>query len=109
MFWNEWNIITCFNRSSTTIINRIIANTFKITKAFSTLAASDTPLDNRNATKRITTNDIKSTIPPLVPKELDKEADNIISEGKIEDVIFYFDKLDETEKKECLEKLKQKV
>lgn len=42
-------------------------------------------------------------------KELDKEADNIISEGKIEDVIFYFDKLDETEKKECLEKLKQKV
>src|SRR5699024_12427051 len=57
-----------------TIINRIIANTFKITKAFSTLAASDTPLDNRNATKRITTNDIKSTIPPLVPKGLDKEA-----------------------------------
>src|SRR5699024_4140019 len=57
-----------------TIINRIIANTFKITKAFSTLAASDTPLDNRNATKRITTNDIKSTIQPLAPKGLDKEA-----------------------------------
>src|SRR5699024_7549782 len=57
-----------------TIKNRIIANTFKRTKAFSTLAASDTPLDNRNATKRITTNDIKSTIPPLVPKGLDKEA-----------------------------------
>lgn len=42
-------------------------------------------------------------------KELDKEADNIISEGKIEDVIFYFDKLNKDEKKECLEKLKQKV
>ena len=40
---------------------------------------------------------------------LDKEADEIISEGKIEDVIFYFDKLDDNEKKECLEKLKQKI
>lgn len=36
---------------------------------------------------------------------LGKEADEIISEGKIEDVIFYFDKLDDNEKKECLEKL----
>ena len=41
--------------------------------------------------------------------ELSKEADGIISEGKIEDVIFYFEKLDENEKKECLEKLKQKL
>lgn len=40
---------------------------------------------------------------------LSKEADEIISEGKIEDVIFYFDKLDDNEKKECLEKLKQKL
>ena len=40
---------------------------------------------------------------------LGKEADEIISEGKIEDVIFYFDKLDDNEKKECLEKLKQKI
>ena len=40
---------------------------------------------------------------------LGKEADEIISEGKIEDVIFYFDKLDDNEKKECFEKLKQKI
>lgn len=37
--------------------------------------------------------------------ELTKEADVIISEGKIEDVIFYFEKLDDKEKQECMEKL----
>lgn len=36
---------------------------------------------------------------------LGKEADNIISEGKLEDVIFYFNKLSVEEKKECIEKL----
>lgn len=38
-------------------------------------------------------------------KLLDKEADNIIREGKIEDVIFYFKKLDDEEQKECIKKL----
>lgn len=38
--------------------------------------------------------------------ELSKEADGIISDGKIEDVIFYFEKLNSDEKQECLEKLK---
>ena len=42
-------------------------------------------------------------------KLLDKEADDIISEGKIEDVIFYFDKLDEFEKKECIKKLEERL
>ena len=42
-------------------------------------------------------------------KELDSEADEIISEGKIEDVIFYFDKLNDKEQKECLEKLSSRV
>ena len=39
-------------------------------------------------------------------KKIDKEADEIIKEGKIEDVVFYFDKLSAGEKKECIEKLK---
>ena len=38
---------------------------------------------------------------------LSKEADEIIREGRIEDVIFYFEKLDTDEKKECLEKLQK--
>ncbi len=38
-------------------------------------------------------------------KELSKEADEIISVGKIEDVIFYFEKLDDDEKKNCINKL----
>ena len=42
-------------------------------------------------------------------KELDKEADELISEGKIEDVIFYFDKLDDQEKQECVLKLKSRL
>lgn len=37
---------------------------------------------------------------------LDKEADEIIKVGKIDDVILYFDKLSTEEKKECFEKIK---
>jgi len=40
-------------------------------------------------------------------KLLDSEADKIISEGKIEDVIFYFDRLDNDEKLECIQKLEK--
>ena len=40
---------------------------------------------------------------------VDKEADEIISESKIEDVIFYFDKLDDNEKKECIRKLQSRL
>lgn len=40
-------------------------------------------------------------------KLLDSEADKIISEGKIEDVIFYFDRLNDDEKLECIQKLKK--
>lgn len=39
-------------------------------------------------------------------KKLDKEAEIIIKDGKIEDVLFYFKKLDKKEQDECLEKLK---
>lgn len=42
-------------------------------------------------------------------KMVDKEADEIISESKIEDVIFYFDKLDDNEKKECIRKLQSRL
>ena len=42
-------------------------------------------------------------------KVLDHEADEIISEGKIEDVIFYFDKLDDNEKRECIQKLQNRL
>ena len=42
-------------------------------------------------------------------KILDQEADEIISEGKIEDVIFYFDKLDDGEKRECIKKLQSRL
>lgn len=42
-------------------------------------------------------------------KVLDKRADEIIKEGKIEDVIFYFDKLDEAEKRECIQKLQSRL
>lgn len=42
-------------------------------------------------------------------KLIDKEADEIISEGKIEDVIFYFDKLDDIEKSECIQKLQDRL
>ena len=41
----------------------------------------------------------------ITVEKLNVEADEIISEGKIEDVLFYFDKLDANEKKECLEKI----
>lgn len=40
-------------------------------------------------------------------KQLDKVADDIISEGKIEDVIFYFNKLNDFEKRECIRKLEE--
>lgn len=42
-------------------------------------------------------------------KILDQEADEIIREGKIEDVIFYFDKLDKVEKRECIQKLQSRL
>lgn len=42
-------------------------------------------------------------------KILDQEADEIIREGKIEDVIFHFDKLDEAEKRECIQKLQSRL
>ena len=38
-------------------------------------------------------------------KEMDAEADQLISEGKIEDVVLYFDRLDRKEKEKCLELL----
>ncbi len=40
-------------------------------------------------------------------EKMNKEADELISEGKIEDVLFYFEKLDSKEKAECLEKIKK--
>lgn len=42
-------------------------------------------------------------------RKLKNEADQIISDGKIEDVLFYFDKLSSSEKIECLEKLKRQL
>ncbi|MFT4144307.1 MAG: hypothetical protein QM644_07595 [Mobilitalea sp.] len=42
-------------------------------------------------------------------KLIAKEADEIISEGKIEDVLFYFNKLDIREKKECIDKLNKRI
>lgn len=42
-------------------------------------------------------------------KKLDQEADAIISKGKNEDVIFYFDKLDEAEKWECIQQLQGRM
>lgn len=42
-------------------------------------------------------------------KMVDKEADEIISEGKIEDVLFYFDKLDDVGKLECIQKLQNRL
>lgn len=40
---------------------------------------------------------------------LNKEADNIISNGKIEDVIYYFEKLDVVEKKKCITHMQQLI
>lgn len=42
-------------------------------------------------------------------KVLDKQADEIIKESKIEDVIFYFDKLNDSEKLECIQKLQSRL
>lgn len=42
-------------------------------------------------------------------KLVDKEADEIISEGKIEDVIIYFDKLNNDEKQECIQILQSRL
>ncbi len=42
-------------------------------------------------------------------KKLDQEADELIRESKIEDVIFYFDKLDDAEKQECMLKLQSRI
>ena len=41
-------------------------------------------------------------------KMLDLEADQLISDGKIEDVIIYFDRLDQSEKKKCLAVLNER-
>lgn len=49
----------------------------------------------------------KSTLIEI--EKLDKEAEAIIREGKIDDVVFYFEKLDNTEKKDCLNKLTKLV
>ena len=38
-------------------------------------------------------------------KKLDAEADEIIKVGKIEDVVFYFEKLNASEREECLRRL----
>ena len=38
---------------------------------------------------------------------MDMNADELIKVGKIDDVVFYFEKLSETEKRECLEILRQ--
>ena len=40
-------------------------------------------------------------------KELDIEADQLISDGKIEDVVYYFDRLDYSEKGKCLDILSE--
>lgn len=45
----------------------------------------------------------ESTIEDI--KRLENEANEIIRDGKIEDVIFYFEKLDSEERKICIEKL----
>lgn len=42
-------------------------------------------------------------------KVLDQEADEILSEGKIEDVIFYFEKLNDGEKIQCIQKLQNSL
>ena len=42
-------------------------------------------------------------------KKIDAQADEIIREGKIEDVVFYFEKLEKDEKEECLAKLQELV
>ena len=41
----------------------------------------------------------------VLVRELDKEADKLISDGKIEDVILYFKRLTNTEKEECMKVL----
>ena len=40
---------------------------------------------------------------------LNSEADELIKVGKIDDVVFYFEKLTDSEKKECLNKLEQLI
>lgn len=42
-------------------------------------------------------------------KKIDAEANEIIKEGKIEDVVFYFEKLDHEEKEECIAKLQNLI
>ena len=42
-------------------------------------------------------------------KKINSEADEIIKVGKIEDVVFYFDKLDSKEKEECLKRLREMI
>ncbi len=41
-------------------------------------------------------------------KVLDAKADKLISDGKIEDVLIYFDRLDSSEKRKCLDILNQR-
>lgn len=40
-------------------------------------------------------------------KSMDKRADEIISDGKIEDVLQFFKKLSTSERRKCLDVLKQ--
>ncbi len=42
-------------------------------------------------------------------RNIEIEADSIISEGKMEDVVFYFEKLDEVERKKCIAILKDMI
>ncbi|CPN02931.1 Uncharacterised protein [Staphylococcus aureus] len=61
--------------------NKIIANTFKITKIFSIRAASDIPRDSNNAVNKITIAAIISIKPPFVPNGFDNAAGNSMPIG----------------------------
>ena len=61
--------------------NKIIANTFKITKIFSIRAASLIPRDNSKAVKIITMAATISITPPSLPNGLDNAFGNSIPKG----------------------------
>lgn len=99
------------------ILNEVIAETKKsLDKKEAEWKASHLSLGDKSRESVHRWKEKTKFLPDYLSKEsrdevekIDAEADEIIKEGRIDDVVFYFDKLDATEKAECLTKLQQLI
>lgn len=99
------------------ILNEVIAETKKsLDKKEAEWKASHLSLGDKSRESVHRWKEKTKFLPDYLSKEsrdevekIDAEADEIIKEGRIDDVVFYFDKLEATEKAECLTKLQQLI